>query len=111
MDVRLRALAVADIDAAVAHYTDEAGQPVAIGFVDALQSAITVLSDQPQIGSLRFAYELGIPELRYWRLETFPYLVFYVPRAEHIDVWRVLHARRDIPALLADDDRPEEPPG
>jgi toxin ParE1/3/4 len=26
--------------------------------------------------------------------------VFYIERDDHIDVWRVLHAQRDIPALM-----------
>ncbi|ENO88947.1 plasmid stabilization system [Thauera aminoaromatica S2] len=30
----------------------------------------------------------------------YPYLVFYVERADHIDVWRVLHGERDIPAWM-----------
>jgi toxin ParE1/3/4 len=32
-----------------------------------------------------------------WR---FPYLVFYLERADCIDVWRVLHAQRDIPSWM-----------
>jgi len=35
-------------------------------------------------------------------LARYPYLVFYVEHADHIDVWRVLDARRDIPAWLAE---------
>jgi toxin ParE1/3/4 len=31
-------------------------------------------------------------------------VIFYVEREDHIDVWRVLHGRRDIPALLEDPD-------
>ena len=31
-------------------------------------------------------------------------LVFYVERPEHIDVWRVLHGQRDIPAWMQDPD-------
>jgi toxin ParE1/3/4 len=30
--------------------------------------------------------------------------VFYVEAGRDIDVWRVLHAHRDIPAWLIDDD-------
>ena len=38
--------------------------------------------------------------LRACALQTFPYLVFYVEREDDIDVWRVLHGNRDIPAWL-----------
>lgn len=103
MEVTLRALAAADIEAAVAYYRDEAGEPVALDFVGALEAAIAALRDQPLIGSLRFAYELEIPDLRAWPLRAFPYLLFYVPHAEHVDGWRVLHTERDIPSVLVDD--------
>jgi hypothetical protein len=33
----------------------------------------------------------------------YPYLVFYVERSDHIDIWRVLHGQRDIPAWLLND--------
>jgi len=33
-------------------------------------------------------------------VKRFPYLAFYVERADHVDVWRVLHGARDIPAWL-----------
>ncbi|MBL8777323.1 MAG: type II toxin-antitoxin system RelE/ParE family toxin [Acidimicrobiales bacterium] len=90
------------------HYRDEAGPEIALDFVDALEVAITRLCDHPYIGSLRFAFELEIPNLRSWPLQRFPYLLFYVPDDDRIDIWRVLHARRDLPAFLtADPDRPD----
>ena len=33
-------------------------------------------------------------------LKRYPYLVFYVHGEAYIDVWRVLHAGRDIPARM-----------
>jgi toxin ParE1/3/4 len=54
-------------------------------------------------GSSRFSYELGIPELRARNTSRFPYLIFYVAYSEHVDVWRVLHSRRDIPVTFADE--------
>jgi toxin ParE1/3/4 len=30
----------------------------------------------------------------------FPYLIFYLVGADHVDVWRVLHAERDIAAWM-----------
>ncbi len=103
MQARLRALAANDIDAAVTYYRNEAGQQIALDFVDALEAAITHLRQHPLTGSLRFAYELEIPELRSWPLRKFPYLIFYVPEDDRIDIWRVLHAQRDIPAYLTSD--------
>ena len=100
MQVGLRALAAADIEAAVDHYREEAGPQTALDFVDALEAAITHLRHYPNSGSLRFAFELEIPGLPSWSLQRFPYLIFYVPQDDRIDIWRVLHARRDIPAHL-----------
>jgi toxin ParE1/3/4 len=40
-------------------------------------------------------------------LTRFPFLVFYVERTDHIDVWRVLHGQRNVPAWMQE---PEAPP-
>lgn len=95
-----RGLANRDVDAAIAHYLEEGSEQVALRFVDALERAYAHLGRQPAPGSPRYARELNIPGLRSWPLRDFPYLVFYIERADHLDVWRVLHGRRDIPAWL-----------
>ena len=41
-----------------------------------------------------------------WPLRRYPYFVFYVEREDHLDVWRVLHAQRDIPAWMQDPEGP-----
>ena len=46
-----------------------------------------------------------LPGLRFWRLKQYPYLVFYLERSDHIDVWRVLHGKRDVPGWMSE---PEE---
>ncbi len=101
MQVDLRALAAADIEAAVNYYRDDASPQTALEFVDALEAAINHLRRYPNSGSLRFAFELEIPELRSWPLQKFPYVIFYLAQDDRIDIWRVLHARRDIPAYLS----------
>jgi toxin ParE1/3/4 len=98
--VRLRRAAADDIDAAVDYHLTEAGRDVARRFIDAIESALDRVGRRPLSGSPRFAYELDIPELRAWSLTRFPYLVFYVERESEIDVWRLLHTRRDIQAIL-----------
>lgn len=103
MRAQLRATAEQDIEDAVSYYRDEAGLETALAFVDALEAAIADLCNHPNIGTLRFAFELEIPDLRSLSLPRFPYLVFYVPDDDRIDIWRVLHTRRDIPAFLTAD--------
>jgi toxin ParE1/3/4 len=89
-----------DVDDAIAYYLkDHAGQ-AALGFVKALEDAYVFLSRHPGAGASHYAYELDIPGLRSWSLRQFPYLIFYMEQPDHIDVWRVLHGRRDIPALM-----------
>jgi toxin ParE1/3/4 len=107
VQAQFRAAAERDVEDAVVYYRDEAGPQIALDFLDALEATITHLCQYPLSGSLRFAFELAIPDLRSWTLPRFPYLVFYVPDDDRIDIWRVLHARRDIPTFLtADPGRP-----
>ncbi len=100
MRARLRAAATADINAAIDYYRTNAGPDTAVDFVDDLEAAISHLTRYPLSGSLRFGYELDIPDLRSWPLDKFPYLIFYLPDDDHLDIWRVLHAKRDIPTHL-----------
>jgi toxin ParE1/3/4 len=95
-----RAQALQDIEEAVDHYLQEGGERVALGFVDMLESTILTIASHPAIGSLRYAYELDIPGLRTRRVRRYPYLVFYLENEDQIDIWRVLRARRDIPAWM-----------
>jgi toxin ParE1/3/4 len=101
--VRLRERAAADIDRAVDFYLAEADTDVAVRFVDAVERAVGQIGRSPHSGSLRFSYELEIPGLRVRPLVRFPYLVFYVVDDEVVDVWRILHTRRDIPTTMGDE--------
>ncbi len=98
-----RELASRDVEEAVDYYLGEGGEQVALGFVEALERAYCHIASQPASGSPRYAHELNLPGLRFWPLQRYPYLVFYVELADHIDIWRVLHGQRDIPAWLHDD--------
>lgn len=96
----LRAVARRDVEAAVDHYQHEAGETVALGFVDAFERACSFIGDQPGAGSPLYAHELDLAGVRHWRVGSFPFLIFYIERPDHIDVWRILHGRRDIPASM-----------
>ncbi|NBU45675.1 MAG: type II toxin-antitoxin system RelE/ParE family toxin [Betaproteobacteria bacterium] len=95
-----RQLALRDVEEILGHYAHEDAVLAALGFIDALEHAYLHMGRHPATGSPRFAHELNLPGLRTWRLTKYPYLVFYVEVAEHIDVWRVLHEKRDIPAWM-----------
>ncbi len=99
-----RAQAQEDVEQALDYYRQEAGESVALGFVAALEQAFTHVARHPATGSPRYAHEFGLAGLRCWPLTRYPFLVFYRQQADHIDVWRVLHGARDIPAWLAGDE-------
>ena len=102
-----RELANRDVDEAIEHYLSEGAQQAALGFIDALEKAYAHIGRHPDAGSSRYAHELNLPRLRSRSLRRYPHLVFYVERDDHIDVWRVLHGQRDIPAWLSADSESE----
>ncbi len=98
-----RELAGKDAENAVDYYLQEAGDQVALGFIESLQKTYDYIGRHPQTGSPRYAHELNLPGLHMWPLKRYPYLVFYVEQDDHIDVWRVLNSHRDIPVWLRDE--------
>jgi toxin ParE1/3/4 len=99
-----RELANRDVDEAIAYYLSEATDRAALGFIDALERAYRYISRNPSSGSTRYSTELNLPGLRAWPLRRFPHIVFYVETSDCIDVWRVLHGARDIPAGMRESD-------
>ena len=95
-----RQLANRDVDEALAHYVSEGAQQAALGFIDALEQAYAHIGRHAATGSPRYAHELNLLGLRVWPLTRYPYLAFYVEHPDHVDVWRVLHGQRDIPAWM-----------
>ncbi len=95
--------AATDIDHVADFYRREAGGDVALRFIDAIESAVGQIARSPQSASLRFAYELAIPDLRVRPIARFPSLVFYVIGEDVVDGWRVLHTKRDIPSAITGD--------
>lgn len=104
--VLLRDRARLDVDEAVDWYRDHADVNTTLAFVEAVGAGLRRTGEHPAMGSPRYATELDLPGLRSCLLDGFPYVVFYVEQAEHLDVWRVVHARRDIPTWLHE----REPP-
>lgn len=103
-----RELATRDVEAAVDYYLSEGAPRAALDFIDELERAYTHLARHPGSGSSRYAFELSLPGLRSWPLRRFPFLIFYQEQTDHLDVWRVLDARTDIPAWLQDEN-PADP--
>lgn len=93
--------AYVDIDDAAAWYARQGGVALELAFVAALESATKHIARHPGIGSNRHAGLLKLQGLQSWPVKGFPHLVFYFEREAHVDVWRLLHAQRDIPAWMA----------
>jgi toxin ParE1/3/4 len=97
-----RAEALSDIEAASDYYLLEGGEAVAIGFLDALEAAYREISEFPALGSPYYRGALDIENLRHLPLRRYPFIVFYIEREDHVDIWRVIHGQRDIPFWLQD---------
>jgi toxin ParE1/3/4 len=95
-----RRLATQDLRDVAAHYAAEVDADTARRFIDAVVRTFTIIARQPGIGSPRCAVELDWPGLRTHPVQRLPYFVFYLEQTDHLDVLRVLHAHRDIPASL-----------
>jgi antitoxin ParD1/3/4 len=66
--------------------------------VDALDEAMQLLADNPQIGHVRT--DLTDADVRFW--SVFKYLVIYRPDTKPLQIVRVLHGRRDVKRLLGE---------
>jgi toxin ParE1/3/4 len=97
-----RAQADRDVDETITYYLEQGAVDAALGFIDALERACDHIGRYPAAGSPRYAHELNLPDLRFWRVPDYPHVVFYVERNDHIDVWRLLHSQRDIPSWMAE---------
>ena len=101
--VRLRRRAAQEVEEAIRRYRSDATSAVASRFTGSFVDASRHISSHPESGSLRYADSGRLADLRHWRVRGFPYLLFYIERESEIDVLRVLHTSRDIPASLRED--------
>ncbi|WP_374045666.1 type II toxin-antitoxin system RelE/ParE family toxin [Massilia sp. YIM B04103] len=91
--VQIRPGAAAQIEDVVDYYTN-ASPAVARRFISALQSAIDLLAQNPQVGSPRFSHLLPGRGLRFWKLTRFPFRLFYTVDQTTLEVIAVDHERR-----------------
>ena len=95
-----RTTAVRDVEEALAHYLSAGEMQAALGFIDELEAAYAHIAKYPASGSMRYAWDLEVPGLRSWPVRRYPHLIFYRESDDHVDVWRVLHGRRDVAAWM-----------
>jgi toxin ParE1/3/4 len=97
---RFRAKARRDVEAAGDYDARRAGPDVETAFYATLDKVVSILRQEPDAGSLRWSSITNLAGLRSWPLKDFPCLVLYLRGARGIDIARVLHTSRDIPATL-----------
>jgi toxin ParE1/3/4 len=85
-----------DLERASDYYANKAGPEVARRFLEAARAALREVGNRPGAGSPRYGEKLGAPHLRTRRVSRFPYLIFYLEHPDFVEVFRVLHERRDI---------------
>jgi toxin ParE1/3/4 len=93
------------LSAALAFYAASGGERLSVGFAEAFEAAARIIAEHPGIGASTLTPSGGIAGLRSRRMRRFPYLIFYVEQPQQIDILRVLHAQRDLPKLLQNDER------
>jgi toxin ParE1/3/4 len=92
-----------EVAEAIAYYRREGGNVLANRFISALETTVEAIKTAPHAGSPRYTYELNLLNLRQRLVRRFPYLVFYIEYEDRIEIWRVLHAQRDIPTTPQED--------
>ena len=100
LEVRIRPRAQLDLESIYLHIAVSQDRPAAADKVlDEIYHAIALTAEFPERGQ---AYRNESLEHTYQKVLVGNYWVFYTS-GEELDVWRVLHARRDIDdATLAD---------
>jgi len=88
--------AAQDEEEIVQYYEQTSSEQVALGFINALDQAFSQLGRFPQMGSPRPEYDLELDGIRSWSLKKFPHLIYYEIQDDHIELWRILHPKRDI---------------
>jgi toxin ParE1/3/4 len=89
-----------DIDEQFAHIAED-NVDAAVRFYEAVFETFDVLAAQPHLGSVYRFRKKGLPELRRWFVRGFDsHLIFYRATDRAVIIVRVLHAARDIEAVV-----------
>jgi toxin ParE1/3/4 len=94
--------AQAEVDEEAAHYQATDSLETATRFLDELCQVFERLVAFPHLGTPWPTTRPELLGLRRRLLPHFPYSVFYLPTEHTIEIVRVLHNSRDLPARLED---------
>lgn len=97
---RIRPLADRDLQSHV-EYLRERDPVAARRFVGAVFGAFDRIAENPHIGPLREFDSPGLSGVRLWPVPAFErWLIFYTPTDTSVQIVRILHGARDIPAVV-----------
>ncbi len=91
-----------DVEVALSYYRSLMSPLVSDKFVAALEKSFNFLIRFPKAGSVRLGEQIGRSDIRSWPLNKYPYLVVYKELPDQVDVFRVLHQRRDLVKWMPD---------
>ncbi len=102
--VQKRDAAMRDLIAQWVWYAENAGINVADRFLEAAEYTLTLLSTQPESGSILFAGKAELQGMRRVPLSDGfeKILLFYFPLEDGVDLVRVVHGNRDLERLLTE---------
>lgn len=85
-------------------YIAQNNSDAALRFFDSARQTFSQLARTPGMGSI---YEISNPSLqglRRWKVKGFEkYIIFYRFSEQFLEVLRIIHAGRDIPTILEDE--------
>ena len=87
-----------DLQVIIDYLLVEAGVEVATSFLTSWDKCRDHIARFPESGSPRLANRKKLRGVRVWPIPNFPHLAIYAVMAERVEIARVLHASRDIPA-------------
>lgn len=93
-------LAIQDEEEIIRYYERTSTEQITLSFINALDEAFTQLSRYPQMGSPRPEYELDLQGIRSWTLRKFPHQIYYEIQRNHIELWRIIHPKRNLTQMI-----------
>lgn len=88
--IQRRPAAIQDMVRQVAYRRTAAGEASAETLIDEMQACLRAMAEAPALGSRRIGQLLGVPELQWKRVGKTTLWFWYVERATHVDVIRLV---------------------
>lgn len=82
----------------ISEYYRDISEALSERFIDELHAALRSLLHLPGMGTLRFSHLRPGRLVRAWKLDCFPFLLYYSPDEHWLELLRVLHERRHVDA-------------